>query len=434
MKASPESTTAARERVVLVGVGLGGSPAEIDESLAELASLSDTAGAIVVGSFRQNLAHPHAATFIGPGKAQEIASFCAENEVDTVLFDDNLTAAQQKNLERAIERKVIDRRALILDIFAMRALTNEGKLQVELAQLEYMLPRLTRLWRHLSRQAGGIGTRGPGETQLETDRRRIDQRLQNLRERLEKFRHHRERQRERRRGIPVPTVSLVGYTNAGKSTMLNALTGAETYADDKLFATLDPLLRRAVLPGGMRVIFSDTVGFVRKLPHELVAAFRATLEEIREADLLLHCIDGADPAAEHKMRAVYTVLSEIDAGDKPVIEVYNKLDQVAGARFGRWPALAGEPVRCGASAITGAGLPDLLAAVEQELGRFVEEVVLSIPYGDQDAIRRIRSEATVLAEHHEQGRFVVRLRLARSRLGPLLQYRVRDDALVPVGD
>jgi GTP-binding protein HflX len=309
------------ERVFLIGLELkSASNLATRESLDELAELAVTAGGAVIGDGIQKLEAPVAGTFIGPGKAAEFALFCAANHVDTVVFDDELTPAQSRNLEKVFGCKVLDRTALILDIFGQRAQSREGKLQVELAQLQHLLPRLTRFWGHLSRQSGGIGMRGgEGESQLESDRRRVQERIEKISEDLEAVGRHRATQRNGRQRNPWPLASIVGYTNAGKSTLLNALTGASVLAEDKLFATLDPATRRLRLPTNQNVFLTDTVGFIRKLPHGLVEAFKATLEEVVQAELLLHVVDISHPQAAEQIAAVNAVLHEIGAGGKPTL-------------------------------------------------------------------------------------------------------------------
>ncbi len=323
------STTKRTERVFLIGLELkSGSSWKTRDSLDELGELAATAGGAVIGDGVQKLEAPVASTFIGPGKAEEFAEFCRKNKVDTVVFDDELSPAQGRNLEKVFACKVLDRTALILDIFAQRARTREGKLQVELAQLQHLLPRLTRFWGHLSRQSGGIGMRGgEGESQLETDRRRVQERIERLTADLEAVRRHRATQRSGRQRQFWPLASIVGYTNAGKSTLLNALTGANALAEDKLFATLDPSTRRFRLPTNQNVYLTDTVGFIRKLPHGLVEAFKATLEEVVQAELLLHVVDVSHPQAEEQIAAVNSVLREIGADGKPTIMVFNKIDK-----------------------------------------------------------------------------------------------------------
>ena len=320
------------ERAVLVGVTLDGQSEgwRVEDSLAELALLAHTAGLEVVGQATQRLAAPNPATYIGKGKVEELAQLRRELGYDIALFDDELSPSQQRHLEDALEARVVDRTGLILDIFARRAQSHEGRIQVELAQYEYYLPRLTRLWTHLSRQAvGGVGLRGPGETQLESDRRRIRKRISDLRRELEQVRRHRHLYRTRRQGENIPIVALVGYTNAGKSTLLNALSGAGVFVEDKLFATLDPTTRRIALPNGQKVLLTDTVGFIQKLPTQLVAAFRATLEELTEADLLLHILDITHPNAAEQAETVSRVLGDLGLGDKPVLTALNKIDKIA---------------------------------------------------------------------------------------------------------
>src|SRR3954447_8045068 len=313
------------ERAALVGL-VSGSSRRIDaeQSLEELAGLADAAGAVVVLRMLQERPKPDAATFIGSGKVTSLAAACAEADVNVVIFENELTPAQLRQLEERLERKVIDRTQLILDIFARRARTREGKWQVELAQLKYLLPRLVGSSTALSRLGGGIGTRGPGETKLETDRRRIRHRISILSSEIDTVRRRRAQLRDRRHKAAVPTVALVGYTNAGKTTLFNLLTGGEAVASNALFVTLAPLVRRVKLPDRRELLVSDTVGFIDRLPHPLVAAFRATLEEVAEADLLLHVIDAAAPDRERHMAAVRTVLADVGADTVPVLEVFNK--------------------------------------------------------------------------------------------------------------
>src|SRR5262245_21320923 len=322
----PQSMATGRERAVLVGTERPRMLVPVSESLAELARLADTAGLAVVGQAVQPLRRVHAATFIGKGKVEDVRALAEQERADVVIFDDPLTPAQQRNLEKGCARKVIDRSALILDIFAQRARPLEGKMQVELAQLQYLLPRLTRQWTHLSRLGGGVGTRGPGETQLEVDRRRVRERIAQLRRRLVDVERTRGLHREERAGTPVTTVALVGYTNSGKSTLMNTLTRAGVLVEDRLFATLDPTVRRLRLPEGLTVLLADTVGFIHKLPHQLVEAFKSTLEEVRTADLLVHVVDAAQATWEEQARVVDEVLAEIGAGDRPVVRALNKVD------------------------------------------------------------------------------------------------------------
>jgi GTPase len=360
--------TRAIERALLVGCSLKSTSRnpnpdewslQPEDSLEELACLTSSAGAEVVGRLFQEREQIDPAFFIGRGKIAELEKKGKQLEADLVVFDENLSPAQLRNIERKVDRKVIDRTQLILDIFARRARTREGKLQVELAQLNYLLPRLAGRGVELSRLGGGIGTRGPGETKLEADQRKIHKRIHKIKEELEHVRSHRQLHRSFRNSIPVPTISLVGYTNAGKSTLFNALTNAGAYASDQLFATLDPLLRRMKLPSKREVILSDTVGFINKLPPTLVSAFRATLEEIGEADLLLHVIDISSPHFKQQRGAVLKVLQELGYSSKSVIEVYNKMDLV-----GQDTNLKSTAESVYISATRGHGLPDLLARID----------------------------------------------------------------------
>jgi GTP-binding protein HflX len=317
------------EKGFLVGVELKGKRHlwRVQDSVEELAQLARTAGMDVVGHTIQRLDSPNPATYIGTGKVEEVQTWKRELAYDVLIFDDELLPRQQRNLEQEVDVKVLDRTALILDIFASHASTKEGRLQVELAQYEYRLPRLTRMWTHLSRQGvGGVGLRGPGETQLESDRREIGRRIADLKRQLEEVRVHRQQYRSRRKKAAIPVVGIVGYTNAGKSTLLNALAGSDVLVEDKLFATLDPTTRRVELPNGKPVLFTDTVGFINKLPTQLVAAFRATLEEINEADLLLHVIDITHPNVREQSTTVEQVLRDLGAEGKPVITALNKID------------------------------------------------------------------------------------------------------------
>ncbi len=335
------STEQLKEKAIMVGVQIKREARQdltLDASLQELELLAETAGIEVVGSVIQNLDNPNSRTYIGKGKLEELILLAEELNAKTILFDDELSPRHQRELEKefTIDTKILDRTALILDIFAQHADTREGMLQVELAQYKYRLPRLTRAWTHLARQTGGasgrsggvggVGLRGPGETQLEVDRREIKRRITKLEDDLEKVREHRNRHRNQRRKTNIPVVALVGYTNAGKSTLLNSLTDANIYVADQLFATLDPTTRQLELPAGETVLLTDTVGFIQKLPTDLVAAFRATLEEITEADLLLHIIDSSHENAEQQRKTVLQTLEEIGAGEIPVINVYNKID------------------------------------------------------------------------------------------------------------
>src|SRR3954471_5987804 len=319
-----------QERALLIGLEQDGvSKWDLRDSMEELAELANSAGAHVVDTVTQKLQKPTAPYYIGKGKAELIKESFKDQHVTSVIFDDELSPAQGRNLENLLSRKVLDRTQLILDIFAQRARSREGRLQIELAQLQYLLPRLTRMWSHLSRQTGGIGTRGPGETQLEVDRRRVQERIARLERELEGVRKVRNVQRQGRKRHQWPVAAVVGYTNAGKSTLLNLLTGADLVAENKLFATLDPTTRSFTLPNKQRVLLTDTVGFLRRLPHTLIESFKATLEEVSEADLLIHIIDLSHPRVDEQMAAVDSVVKELDAYGKQSLVVFNKIDQLA---------------------------------------------------------------------------------------------------------
>ncbi|MBM3823600.1 MAG: GTPase HflX [Verrucomicrobia bacterium] len=409
MKALVNTFEQHAERVFLVGAELKSRPSwEIRDSMDELAELARSAGAEVVGDGSQRLEAPVAATFIGPGKAEEFAGRCREGQVDTVIFDDELSPAQSRNLEKVFDCKVLDRTALILDIFARRARTREGKLQVELAQLQHLLPRLTRYWSHLSRQKGGIGMRGDGETQLETDRRKVQQRIERLEVELDQVRQQRTTQRAGRQRHQWPLASIVGYTNAGKSTLLNALTGAAVLAEDKLFATLDPTTRRLRLPTNQNVLLSDTVGFIRKLPHRLVESFRATLEEVVQADLLLHVLDASHPQAVEQAIAVGAVLKEIGAAEKPALIVFNKIDRLGGSGVDeRLKELYPDAARV--SARTGEGFDDLLAEVGRRLRPVRDELELRIPPQQSAVIARAHAIGQVVESRYDGDHTVLRV-------------------------
>ena len=398
-------------RVFLVGVELKSrTAADVRESLAELEELAETAGTQIVGEGIQKMATPVAATYIGGGKAEEFAKTCQENNVDTVIFDDELSPAQTRNLEKIFGVKIMDRTALILEIFGQRARTREGKLQIEHAQLEYLLPRLTRFWSHLSRQRGSTGSiGGEGESQLESDRRKIQERLDKITSELELVRRQRETQRAGRQRSNWPLASIVGYTNAGKSTLLNRLTGAAVLAEDKLFATLDPTTRRLRLPTNQNVLLTDTVGFIKKLPHGLVEAFKATLEEVVQADLLLHVVDVSHPMAAEQIDAVNTVLMEIGAAEKPVLMVFNKVDQLPG---GVSPLLCERyPNSVSISAKTGEGITPLLAELGTQLRPIREFLDLRVPLEQAALIARIHAVGQVVSSRYggKNARFKVRI-------------------------
>jgi GTP-binding protein HflX len=397
--------TEPQERALLVGITAGGARrAEAEASLEELGLLAQSAGASVVGSMLQERARRDPATLIGKGKVTDVARLSDERDATLLLFDDELSPAQQRNLEDAVGRKTLDRTQLILDIFARRARSREGRLQVELAQLDYLLPRLTGRGTLLSRLGGGIGTRGPGETKLETDRRRIRQRIQAVRREIEKVRRDRRTRRSARRRSAVPIVALIGYTNAGKSTLFSTLTHEDAPASDQLFLTLDPLVRRARL-GSADVLMVDTVGFIQKLPHGLVDAFGATLEELLEADLLLHVSDASVEDVDEREHAVEKVLREIGAADKPRLLVFNKADQTPKARA--QTLLASRPGSLLVSAKTGEGLDELRQDLLRRLELAPLTVSLRFEAGDQRGIAAVYAAGRVLA--HEQADGEVRL-------------------------
>ncbi|MDQ7800090.1 MAG: GTPase HflX [Armatimonadota bacterium] len=385
------------ERAVLVGLVVPGRGGYSDpESLEELRRLAETAGAEVVDVLTQERPRPDPATLIGRGKVGELRALVEREAADLVVFDEELTPAQQRNLEEELGVKVVDRTALVLDIFARRARTREGRLQVELAQMTYLLPRLVGKGVLLSRLGGGIGTRGPGETQLETDRRRVRRRVDELRGRIEEVARARRTQRRARQQAEVPVVALVGYTNAGKSTLLNALSGAQVFVEDKLFATLDPTARRARLPDGRPVVLVDTVGFLRKLPTQLVAAFRATLEEVTEADALVHVLDVSHPAWERQRRAVEELLEELGADGKPTVLALNKTDRLPADRVAELVArTGGVPI----SALRRTGLEELLARVAQALPGW-PRTRLRIPYAQAGLLAELRRGGRVLREEY----------------------------------
>jgi GTP-binding protein HflX len=374
-----------REVAVLVGLRTGRAPRWVaEDSLEELARLAESAGASPRHTILQERPAPDPRTLIGAGKVEELRTLC-RGGVDLVIVDEDLSGSQQRNLERELGCKVIDRAGLILDIFAQRAMTREGKLQVELAQLQYLLPRLTRRWTHLERLGGGIGTRGPGETQLESDRRRLRVRMARIRRDLRKVRRHRGVLRRPRQKVPIPTLALVGYTNAGKSSLLNALTHASVYVADKLFATLDPTLRKVQLPSGRPALLSDTVGLIRKLPPQLVQAFKATLEEVQEADALVHVIDASHPQAAEQRAVVERVLEELGVAGKPVLAVHNKIDLLPEAATA---ALTREEGPVAISALTGQGLP----ALRKALDALLDATGIASPVSRSEAVAQERGQ------------------------------------------
>ena len=387
----------------LVAVDTGDDPGwSAEDSLSELAALAVTAGAEVVGAEWQNRRHVDPNWYVGKGKAEELLQAKSETGFDLLVADDELSPAQQKSIEGLLNVKVIDRSRLILDIFALHAQTHEGRLQVELAQLEYQLPRLTRLWTHLSRTGGGIGTRGPGESQLETDRRLIRERIKKMKERVEAVRQQRQTTARGRDRRLYPTVAIVGYTNAGKSTLLNALVGSEVAkAEDKLFATLDPTSRQVKLGDGQTAIVTDTVGFIHKLPHQLVDAFRATLEQVTRADVLVEVVDAADAHSPEHRATVQLVLDELGAGDKPRLTAFNKADLLYPGTDGSLPA----PAVSGTvlvSATTGFGLDTLRAEIAALLATLWEDIDVAVPYAAGELLARVRERGTVELEYRER--------------------------------
>lgn len=415
------------ERTILVGMEYGGMLStlgwSVEDSLEELKQLADTAGAQVVAKFLQKRPKPDPAFFIGRGKVQELALYVQQENIDLCIFDDELTPAQQRNIEQAMGIRVLDRTALILDIFAQRARTNEGKLQVELAQLQYTLPRIMGKGLSLSRLGGGIGTRGPGETKLEVDRRRIRDRIAYIKECIGKVKSVRNLHRVGRAKASVPTVSLVGYTNAGKSTLLNVLTNSDIYAKDQLFATLDPTTRQLELPDKQQAILTDTVGFIQRLPHQLVAAFQSTLEEVVESDVLLHVIDVSHELYKEQSNAVYKVLEQIGAKDKTIITVYNKIDKLP--EDSALPErLAREENSICISAKGRKNLDRLLALIAENLKLQSIEADFMIPYSDTAIVSKLHEAGTVLEQEYLAEGTRLKVRLDAAQLGEYEKYMV----------
>jgi GTPase len=423
-KRTPEPTATPRERTFLVGVEIYGQDQilTLEDSLTELSLLADTAGLEVVGELTQKMDRPNAETYIGSGKVEELKALAEDTLAQLIIFDNELSPRHQRELQKYLgdSMRVLDRTALILDIFAQHAHTSDGQLQVKLAQYEYYLPRLTGQWTHLARQAGGgggrsgsvggVGLRGPGETQLEVDRRAIRHEIGHLKEELEKVRAHRMRYRAQRKRSRIPTVALVGYTNAGKSTLLNRLAKSDVFVADQLFATLDPTTRRVELPGGYQALFTDTVGFIQKLPTTLVAAFRATLEEIAEADLLLHIVDVSHSNALNQAEAVQQTLEEIDASHVPIITVLNKIDLLPDPEAAR-RAVDHFPQAVAISARTGAGMTDLINHIRSELYETLAPILVRLPY----------QQGQLISLFHEFGQVE---RLEHGRKGVLMQGRI----------
>ena len=414
-----------REKAVLAALRLPKQPRfQVDESLDELGRLAESAGAEVVGRMTQDRRTPTPGLYFGKGKVEELREWSREQGANLMISDDSLSPIQERNLGGSLGLKVIDRTALILDIFAQRARTMEGKLQVELAQLSYLLPRLVGQWKHLERLGGGIGTRGPGETQLESDRRMIRHRIQKLRDELKRVRVHRRLVRDRRQATGYPVVALVGYTNAGKTTLLNQLTGAARVAADRLFVTLDPAARLVSAPGHAPFILTDTVGFIRKLPHQLVAAFKATLEELAEADLLVHVVDASHAGLEEQMAAVESLLAELELAERPSIVVLNKVD-----RLDHDSALASLTARFNGvalSARTGQGVETLLERIGQHFRPRTERLRLLIPYRDGPALALCYERGRVIERADLPEGIRVEVEVPRRLAGQLEVYR-RDD-------
>ena len=431
MKGLVDTVNQDTERVFMVGVQLKADNAWcVEESMDELSELVTTAGAIVVGRGSQRLDKFNAATFIGPGKAKEFSVECKESNVDTVVFDEELNPAQGRNLEKIFECKILDRTALILDIFSQRAQTREGKLQVELAQLNHLLPRLTRFWTHLSRQKGGIGMRGgDGESQLEVDRRKVRERIGKIQRDLDLVMRNRDVQRTGRKRNQWPLGSMVGYTNAGKSTLFNAITGASTLSEDKLFATLDPTTRRLKLPTNQNVLLSDTVGFIRKLPHDLIDAFKATLEEVIEADLLLHIVDVSSPYAEEQIEAVNLVLKDLGVEEKRTLMIFNKVDRISSSGLSkRFTDQYSNSIAV--SAKTGEGFDELMAELGKQLRPIRKMVGISIPHSKSDIIARLHEVGQVLERNYDGDEAVFKALIPPNYLDYFEPYLTNEDDFV----
>ena len=412
------------ERAVLVALETENSPDTIEARLDELGELAATAGAQVIRAIGQRRKQPDPAYLIGHGKADELFAEVKELEASLVIFDDDLSPTQQRNLGETLQARVIDRTQLILDIFAQRARTREGKLQVELAQLTYLLPRLGSLYTKFERQQGGIGVRGgAGETKLESDRRKVRERIGDLERELDEVRKQRAQQRASRRNLPFPSGALVGYTSAGKSTLLNTLSGSEVLADRMLFSTLDPTTRRVVLPDGRGILLTDTVGFIRSLPPDLVAAFRATLEEVTAADFLIHVVDASAPEADRQRDAVNETLAELDAGDKPTITVFNKADRVED-QYALRALVASLPNAVYISASRAEGIPYLMDRIVATIQTLVADMTLAIPYSRSDLVALGYEYGRVLAVDYRADAIHVRAEVARSLAGRMSEFAV----------
>ncbi len=445
-KKLPSPTAPPRERAFLVGVDLYKDKnfLSLEDSLTELALLSDTSGLDVVGELTQKLDRPHVKTYIGPGKVDELKALVEETTSQVVIFDDELSPRHQRELQEELGRniKVLDRTALILDIFAQHAHTSEGMLQVELAQYEYYLPRLTGQWTHLERQAGGgggragstggVGLRGPGETQLEVDKRAIRKRIAHLKRELEKVEAHRQRYRAQRKRSRIPTVALVGYTNAGKSTLLNRLAKSEVYVADQLFATLDPTTRRVELPGGYQALMTDTVGFIQKLPTALVEAFHATLEEIVEADLLLHVVDISHPNALNQYQSVQDTLDQLGARHIPVVTALNKLDRLRDPEAAQQAVSHFSSKAVAISGLKGIGISDLLRVIQQELYETYTPILVKLPYQQGALISLFHEAGQVERIEHERGGVLMQGRIPGRLVAQFNDWQVASNHREPV--
>ncbi len=435
-KRIPEPTAPPRERAFLVGAEIYASKnlLTLEESLAELALLADTAGLDIVGELTQKMDRPHPQTYIGSGKVEELKSLCEETLATLVIFDNELNPRHQRELEELLAPnvRIMDRTGLILDIFAQHAHSAEGILQVELAQYEYYLPRLTRQWTHLARQGGGgggrsggvggVGLRGPGETQLEVDRRQIRNKISHLKKELEKVSEHRQRYRAQRKRSKIPTVSLVGYTNAGKSTLLNRLANADVYTANQLFATLDPTTRRVELPGGYNGLFTDTVGFIQKLPTTLVEAFHATLEEITESELLLHIVDVSHPNALAQFQSVVETLNKIGAEHIPVVTILNKIDKLQDPEMLQ-SILEQYPLALAISAVTGAGIPELIQKVKEELYETFAAIKVFLPYQQGQLISLFHESGQIERIEHTRGGVMIHGRIPGRLVAQFNEYQ-----------
>ncbi|HEY0755348.1 MAG TPA: GTPase HflX [Ktedonobacteraceae bacterium] len=426
-------------RAILVGVDLPTTDWPVEESLEELAQLAKTAGTQCVERVVQRLQRPHPGTLLGTGKIEEIAALVRYHDCDAVIFDLELAPGQHRNLERELETQVLDRTALILIIFGQRARTKEGRLQVELAQVEYDLPRLARAWSHLSRQKGSVQQRGEGEKQIEVDRRLLRRQKDRLEEEVEQVRVQRQLHRDRRKSAGAPVVALVGYTNAGKSTLLNRLASAQSVAEDKLFATLDPMTRRVKFSGGQEILLTDTVGFVQRLPTTLVAAFRATLEEVAEADLLIHVVDAASPTVHRQIEAVEQVLKEIGAGERPMIVAINKADKlqrdlpVIVNENGTHEPVSHALLQHGSltdtlpsvrvSGLTGAGIDELLRCISENLVLQFTHLDVLIPYNRGELVARFHQFGAIEEESYEPGGTRIRGHMPATQAGALRLFR-----------